>query len=53
MMRTSADFQSGYDAAAKVKQLIIDALEADNARLRAEIGDLRKALARKFPQDGD
>ncbi len=52
-MKTSPDFQCGYDAASKAKQLIIDALEADNERLKIEIEDLRKALARKFPQDGD
>lgn len=28
-------------------------LAEENKRLRAEIEDLRKALARKFPQEGD
>ena len=32
----SPDFRAGYDAAAKAKQLIIDALEVENADLKAD-----------------
>ena len=46
-MPTSSDFKAGYDAASKAKQLIVDALEAQNAELRAALDECERQFQEK------